>query len=282
MPGAERRRAARAALGELLRPEIPAGASPRQRWERRAEGPMLALSVLFLLLYAWSCLRAGSTAVHLADVGMWVVWACFAVDYLVRLALAEDRGRWFTRHLLELALVVLPMFRPLRILRLVSVLVVAQRFSASSMRVTVAVYTAFSSVLVLLVGALTIYSAERGAPGGGIGTFWDALWWSVVTVTTVGYGDISPVTLEGRFTAALLMLGGIALLGVVTATVASWLVQQVAGDAGAGEAARDAELLAELRALRGEVAELRAELRGDPPAGAAGPDGPDGGARPGR
>ncbi|MBV7294557.1 potassium channel family protein [Corynebacterium sp. TAE3-ERU12] len=247
-------------LDSIFRPTISPDLSKRERWERRAEGPLLLLSVIFLLLYAWSSLgTAGSTLTRIADAGMWLVWACFAIDYFVRLGLAEERGSWFIRHLHELALVVLPMFRPLRILRVVSVLVLAQRFSASSVRVTVAMYTVASTVLLLLVGSLTIYSAERSDPASDVNSFWDALWWSIVTVTTVGYGDIAPVTSEGRVTAALLMISGIALVGIVTATVASWLVQQVSnGD----DAARDAEMLQEIRALRDEVQQLRDEVHG--------------------
>ena len=63
------------------------------------------------------------------------------------------------------------------------------------------------------------------------------VWWSITTVTTVGYGDLSPVTAMGRVVAVALMLGGITLVGTVTATLASWIVQRVAEEDTANEAA---------------------------------------------
>ena len=85
-----------------------------------------------------------------------------------------------------------------------------------------------------------------------IRTFGDAWWWALTTMTTVGYGDMVPVTTTGRAVAAALMLGGIALLGTVTATLASWLSDRVRAE----EASNDAVLL-ELQALRREIAALR-------------------------
>lgn len=92
---------------------------------------------------------------------------------------------------------------------------------------------------------LAITDAERGRPGATINGIGDGLWWSITTMTTVGYGDRYPVTTSGRFVAAALMLAGIALLGVVTATVASWLIERI-DDAKNQEAATQA-LVNELR-----------------------------------
>jgi voltage-gated potassium channel len=81
--------------------------------------------------------------------------------------------------------------------------------------------------MVLFIGSLAILDVERGRPGANIETFGDALWWSASTVTTVGYGDQFPVTTAGRMLAIVVMLCGIALIGVVTATFASWLHDKV-------------------------------------------------------
>lgn len=97
--------------------------------------------------------------------------------------------------------------------------------------------------------------AERNAENATITTFQDALWWTLTTMSTVGYGDRYPVTTEGRLVAALLMIGGIALLGVITGTIASWLVEKLRGVEQA-----ELETAQELRNLRAEIAELRAEL----------------------
>ena len=89
-----------------------------------------------------------------------------------------------------------------------------------------AVYVGGLSAVVLLVASLAILDAERGREGANIETFGGALWWSVTTVTTVGYGDRFPVTGTGRMIAVALMMAGIALIGVVTATLASWIIDR--------------------------------------------------------
>ncbi|HIW96773.1 MAG TPA: potassium channel family protein [Candidatus Corynebacterium gallistercoris] len=216
------------ALHALFRPELPEGASRQRRWEARAEGPMLLISVAFLILFAWTTLgTADDKWTNFAEVGMWLTWVAFAVDYLVRLVLAENRWRWFFVHIWELALVILPMFRALRILRVVPILVLLQRYSATQQRVSVAMYTAAGSFLLILVAALSIYDLEHADPDSQINNFGDAIWWSFVTVTTVGYGDIAPVSSSGRILAVFLMFAGIAIFGVVSVTVASWLIEQV-------------------------------------------------------
>lgn len=242
---------------EIFLPDIPAEASAQERWERRAEGPMLLLSIVFLGFYVWSSLAMGSA--HIAEIGLWIIWGMFVADYLVRLLLAERKLRWFFRHPHELLLVALPMFRPMRILRLVSILLVFQRFAAANIHVTVAVYTVVTTSLILLIGSVTLYGAERNVPGSAVHTYWDALWWSVVTVTTVGYGDIAPVTMEGRVAAGLLMIGGIALVGVVTASAVSWLARQIQ-EFEEQENTMDVAIVEELQKLRRETAALREEV----------------------
>src|SRR6266508_1257773 len=71
---------------------------------------------------------------------------------------------------------------------------------------------------------------KQDADGANITTFGDALWWSTTTVTTVGYGDRFPVTTGGRLIAVALMVGGIAVVGAVTGSVAAWMVGQVQRD----------------------------------------------------
>ena len=77
----------------------------------------------------------------------------------------------------------------------------------------------------VVLGAVGVFELERGE-NKAIGTFGDALWWAVVTITTVGYGDVSPVTPEGRFIADLLMITGIGVIGIFTATVASFFFEE--------------------------------------------------------
>ncbi|RFZ71161.1 pH-gated potassium channel KcsA [Mycobacterium marinum] len=83
------------------------------------------------------------------------------------------------------------------------------------------------------------------------------MWWAITTVTTVGYGDLYPITVTGRVIAVLLMIGGISLIGVVTASLASWIVQRVAETDSANRAATAAQI----DELRTEVRRLAALLR---------------------
>lgn len=244
----------------------------RERWERAAEWPLTGVALVFLIAYAWPILDPdlSRTWDRAFAVTTWAAWFVFAVDYVVRLVLARHR-RWFVRHhLLDLAVVVLPLLRPLRLLRLITVLKALNRHAGDSLRGRVATYVGGATALLLLVGALAILDAERGARDASITSFPDALWWALATVTTVGYGDLFPVTGEGRLVATGLMMSGIALLGVVTATLASWLIDRVS------EAEEEAEAATrrDVRSLADEVSDLRRELTALRESLGSGPSGP--------
>lgn len=200
-----------------------------ERWERRTHWPLMGAATLFLGAYAWPVLDPDLpvAAVRAAELTTWVVWAVFLVDYLVRLGLAPSRRAFVRSHPLELAAVVLPLLRPLALLRVVATLSVLQRQARSTLRGRIATYVVGATLLLVGVSALAVLEAEREHPDAQITTYGQALWWAVTTVTSVGYGDFVPVTWTGRLAAAGLMVAGIGVLGVVTATLASWLVEQV-------------------------------------------------------
>jgi voltage-gated potassium channel len=191
----------------------------------------------------------------------WLTWLLFVGDYLIRLFLAEDRRRYLLRHWIDLLVVALPLLRPLRLLRLVPLISVLNRRASSLLRGRVAIYVAVGSSLIGFVAALAVLSAERGRPNANIENFGDAIWWSAETMTTVGYGDKYPVTALGRTIAVGLMICGIALLGTVTATLASWLVEHVS----AVEASEHTRLMA-------RIDRLEAKLDAVLPPGGRGPD----------
>jgi voltage-gated potassium channel len=219
-------------------------------WEKRTEWPLAIAAIVFLAAYAWPILQPDLAhgLVVLCRMLTWTVWGLFVVDYVVRLAQAEHRRRWFVRHLLDLVIIALPLLRPLRLLRLIVLLRALNRTAASGLRGRVAIYVAGGSLLLAFVAALAVLDAERGHEGANISDFQDAIWWAFTTMTTVGYGDRFPVTENGRLVGVLLMVGGIAVLGTVTATFASWLVQAVE-DEGKREAS-------EIDGLRAEIARL--------------------------
>ncbi len=220
--------------------------------------PLTIASVVFLVAYSWQVIDGGNGS-HVAwtDTVMWATWGVFLIDYVFRLILAERRGLWFLHHLFDLAVVVLPMLRPLRLLRVVTILDVLQRTAGRAFRTRVIVYVAAASALLVYVAALAALDAERAA-GGPITDLWQAMWWAFATITTVGYGDIVPVTPTGRILAGGLMIGGIALLGVVTATLASWIVERVeqATDARNATSVDLQTIYAELLQLRKEIQQL--------------------------
>jgi len=229
-----------------------------QRWDAAREWPLTVAAVVFLAAYAWPVLDPSLAAplLSVCRVLTWLTWGLFAVDLVVRLVMAADRRDFLRANLLDLAVVLLPVLRPLRLLRLVTLLTVLNRHAGRSLRGRVVVYVVGATSLVMFVAALAVLDAERGRPGSTIDSFGDAVWWSFTTVTTVGYGDRYPVTVEGRAVAVGLMLAGIALLGVVTATFASWLVERVR------EAGEESETVTrrDLALLTNEVARLRAAL----------------------
>jgi voltage-gated potassium channel len=223
-------------------------------WRRASEWPLTAAAALFLVAYAWQVVIVpGGRSLVVTNIAMGVIWGLFVLDYVMNLALAPDRRRWFWRHLHELLVVVLPVFRPLRLLRLISVLRVFDRAQEELLRGRIVVYAVGSSVLLVLVSGLAMLDLERDVPGATITTIGDALWWAVVTITTVGYGDLAPVTIGGRFIAIGVMVGGIALLGTITASLASWFLERVSSDEGKTRA----EARLNVERLSAEIAELR-------------------------
>ena len=115
-------------------------------------------------------------------------------------------------------MVLLPMLRLLRIF------LVLRRSLASVSTDRIAGSIVSLVVAAVFVSAFFMWRVEYNAPGATITTFRYALWWAIVTTTTVGYGDYTPVTLEGRLIATAVMVVGIGLIGTVSATVAAWFV----------------------------------------------------------
>jgi voltage-gated potassium channel len=197
-----------------------------------------------------------------ARVANWVIWALFAAELVFILAVAPRKMAAVRAHWLDVAIVAVTipfyaawltslrsvrLFRLLRVLRagvLISrALQAERRLSSGNALRFAALATIFLTVLAGAVQSIVDTS--------DVASFWNGVWWAVVTVTTVGYGDIQIHTVAGRVGAMALMLVGIGFLAVLTATVASHFVKVDSAD-------DSREILATLKRVEADLAELKA------------------------
>jgi voltage-gated potassium channel len=206
------------------------------RFSAAVDVPLTVLAVLWLpVLVLPLVIRVRAGLAGTFDAIDYLVWAVFVAEYLVKLYLAPARWPFFRRHLVDLLVIAVPVLRPLRLLRLLRLLTLARSglilTSALKRARELLTHNGLHFVLLSVLTIVGVCSAvelafEQRAPGASIHSFGDALWWAVVTVTTVGYGDKYPVTAGGRGVAVVLMLTGIGLVGVLSATIASYFVGQ--------------------------------------------------------
>jgi len=157
--------------------------------------------------------------------------AVFIAEFSSRLAASYDRRGYLRGHWIDV-IALIPTVRGVRILRLVRLLRLVRAFAGIGRALTtleqlarhrglVWLFTAWAAVMI--VCSLALYAAENGV-NAAVTSPLDALWWGISTMTTVGYGDVTPVTPEGRIAATVLMVLGIGLFSAVTATVTSFLI----------------------------------------------------------
>ena len=232
------------------------------RYERLADWPMLALGLGFLVVLILPLAQPLSPEAEQAfATANNIIWAIFVIDYLTRLALAPQRWPFVRTHILDLIVIAIPFLRPLRVLRVLAILISTTRRVGGLVVRQVTLYVIGVAVVIMSASAVVVFDSEKSEPERTIQTLGDALWWAAATVTTVGYGDVSPKSATGRLLAVVLMVVGIALLGTITAAVAAWFVNIVRRSETAAadehEAATLDSVLADVRALRAEVAELK-------------------------
>ena len=241
------------AVNRLSREE--AGGKLVARMERVTEVPMLMLALAFLAAFVVGYLPDVSP--QLREDAWFVqdmIIAIFAVDLIVRFALAESRIRYLRSRWLDIIIVIIPFLRPLRLVMflpmLMRALVGVQRIMGP-----------FRAAYVLVVGLITVFLSAglmlvlEDNSDGPIQTFGDALWWAITTITTVGYGDTFPVTSEGRALAAALMVVGISLFGVLTAGIAAYLVESATEEEEDEQSQKLDEILRRLEAIEGFLEE---------------------------
>ena len=192
-------------------------------WTKLSPTFLQVLGVIFLAGYAWPIINPNlSPALHsLCNWTLFVIWVFFAFDYFARLSIADNKRLFVRKNLLDLAAVALPFLPLLRAIRaLAAVTVLSRRNRGSrSQQVTTSVVTlAFAT---WFVAGLAVTEAERHVDGSNIQGVGDGWWWAITTMATVGYGDTYPVSTQGRIVGTALMIMGVALLGTITASIAS-------------------------------------------------------------
>jgi len=188
---------------------------------------LTGLAILFLFTFSYPALvdEIPKSTQNILDNIQWLCWLVFALDLIYGLIKAENIKVYLKRHPLEIASVILPFLRPLRLLRVISFGGLVIQKVAIGRQFAITLKASITAVFVAYVSAVQITIVERSAEGSNIKNFGDGLWWAITTVTTVGYGDRFPITTEGKALAVLLMITGISLAGVITASFASWFVK---------------------------------------------------------
>ena len=240
-------------------------------YENKTAWTMVILAIIYLALYSLFVLEPDLSQQQRSwlNIGMNSIWVIFIVDLTLRAFLAPRFFAYLVHHPIDVIAVAIPALRVLRVLR---VLTAGQwlisrgsrlRFGRTATAVVLAV------IFVTYLSALAVLNAERGAPQANIETFPEALWWSIVTMSTVGYGEYYPVTPNGRIVATGVMVVGISLLGLVGASVASSVISRLSGRTREGQDQVKAQILAltnEVSALRQQLADAGLLTRSDPQA----------------
>ena len=192
----------------------------------------LALAFLFAYSYPAFVVNVSPSSQSILDGIQWVSWVAFAADLLFGIYKASNRVQFLKRHPLEILAVILPFLRPLRLLRFISFGTLVFEKVNLGKSIAISFKVIVTALFLTYLAGIEITMAERGEPGATIQTVGDGFWWAITTLTTVGYGDIYPTTTEGRFIAVGLMVSGICVLGVISATVAAWFVKLTQDDSG--------------------------------------------------
>jgi voltage-gated potassium channel len=177
-----------------------------ERIADRFERPLLVAAVLTIPVTILQLLPPADPWRTIADVLNWTIWLTFLAEVVVMLAVVPKRRQWLRGHPLEVAIVVLT--PPFLVSVVQSVRVLRALFTAEGLR-----YAALLTLLTALAGGVAFASVENTSVGNGI-------YWAVTTMTTVGYGDITPKTPEGKVITITVMLVGIGFATLVIGAIA--------------------------------------------------------------
>ncbi len=215
-------------------------------WRKWTDIPLIVLAVgsLPILLLELVSNRLSNSDQQFIQIVNVVVFVAFFVDYLVELAIARQKSSYIRHEWTSLLVVVaqglaisssLGLFGALRSLRALRLFVAIGRLVAigsAAGKETRRIFARRAASLAIGVAGFTWITsavgftlAEDVGVNGRVKSFGDALWWSASTISTVGYGDIYPVSAAGRTLAVFTMMIGVSVFGVLTARIAQFLIQ---------------------------------------------------------
>jgi voltage-gated potassium channel len=179
---------------------------------------VFVLGMLFLVGLVEYGTGQGDTTLGLWLMG--IAWVGFAVDLVITWSLDDHPATFAREHPLGILAVLIPAFRAFMVFYVFVRLARGRRRLQSRVQL----YALYLTILVIIFGAALVLSAERSYPGSNIHTYGEAVWWAAVTVTTVGYGDYVPVSGLGRSIATLMLVNGVVVISVITASISSRFV----------------------------------------------------------
>jgi len=213
-----------------------AGVSPFESevarvWAKRLEWPMIL--VAFWIPIQWYLEELNMISAHALRLGDWFVWLAFTLETLTLLLLVRNKRHYLLHNWMNVAIIFTgvfivwgyaPVLAVLRSLRLLLVLGLLLRISRTLTQVLrqnqLGNLLAFALFMVVVSGVLI------SGFDPAIHDPWEGIWWALVSITTVGYGDVVPVSGPGKLFASLLIVLGIVVFSVLTATISAYLIRR--------------------------------------------------------